>query len=102
MGTLLGYVERSYQYITGNDRADFYGTRRHEDYPWCSLVGAIANEFDTPGDDGKPLPHETFLIGNQHDLNVIRPGYLYAYVNDAWHFYCNNQGSLKLSVTRLP
>ena len=102
IGTVLGYVERCYHCIKKNERADFWGTRRHENYPWLSLVGAVANADHAPGADGTPLPHETFRIGKQHVLILTKPGYLYAYVNDAWHFYYNNRGSLKLSVTRLP
>ena len=101
LGTLLGYLEQCYKYITGTDRADFVGTRRHENYPWCSLVGAVAADAHKPGDNETLQPHKTFLIGELYFLNLTEPGYLHAYVNDAWHFYCNNRGSLKLSITRL-
>ena len=101
IGTVLGYVKRCYHCITRNERAGFWATRRHEEYAWLSLVGAVANADHAPGSDGTPLPHETFLIGKTCNLNLKKPGYLYAYVNDAWDFYSNNRGSLKLSVIRL-
>ena len=30
-----------------------------------------------------------------------RPGYLYAFANDAWGLYDNDRGSVQLTVTRL-
>ena len=46
-------------------------------------------------------PHQTFFIGNQITLEVEQQGYLYAYANDAWDFYSNNSGTLRLTVIRL-
>ena len=43
--------------------------------------------------------HDAFLIGAGKKLTLTRPGYLYAYANDAWDFYGNNSGSLQLTVT---
>jgi hypothetical protein len=103
--SFLGGIESLYRRVTGNDRADFWGTRRIEYMPWFSLVGVIANDgtgAPSPVNDGSPRPHETFLIGEGPvRVTVEKPGYLYAFANDAWAFYGNNRGSLALTVKRL-
>lgn len=105
-GTLWGEVEKGYKAVTGNQEADFRMTKRQEDMPWFSLVGAIVNGGN-PMPDGSPQLHETFLIGDgcnypSSSTSVIeKPGYLYCYANDSWHFYDNNRGSVMLTVKRL-
>lgn len=103
--SFLGGIESLYRRVTGNDRADFWGTRRIESMPWFALVGVIANDgtgAPSPVNDGSPSPHETFLIGEGPvRVAVEKPGYLYAFANDAWAFYGNNRGSLVLTVKRL-
>ncbi len=85
--------------ITGSKAADFWLTKRHEEFPWFSLVGVIGNGKP---DGSKPAAHDTFLIGKGVPKHrVERSGYLYAYANDAWNFYENNRGSVTLTVTRL-
>ena len=42
---------------------------------------------------------DAFLAGTRHD--VAQPGYLYAFANDAWGFYRNNSGTVRLTVTRM-
>jgi hypothetical protein len=105
-GTLLGKLEGIFEKITKNDEVDFIGTRREEQYPWFSLIGAIANG-DNPDKDGTPAPHETFLIGkefktdNSNEFSPEKSGYLYCFANDAWHFYGNNRGSVTLEITKV-
>ena len=94
-------IERGWQAVTGNQAADFKMTRRHEQWGWFSLIGAVANSEHKPSADGTPQMHQIFKIGNRYDLELERPGYLYAYANDAWDFYGNNSGSLQLRVQRL-
>ena len=98
IGTGLGWIEQGWRSLTGNEAADFKMTRRHEEWDWFALIGAVANSDRKPTGDGTPSSHQTFKIGNQHTLNLKRPGYLYAYANDAWDFYGNNSGSLQLTV----
>ena len=103
LGTFLGKVEGVYRGITGNDQADFWMTRRIESMPWFSLVGVIANDGPTGAqaafDDGSPRPHQAFLIGDGPVRIVVKkPGYLYAFANDAWALYGNNHGSVTLRV----
>jgi T6SS, Phospholipase effector Tle1-like, catalytic domain len=105
VGSLFGKLEGAFQKITGNKNADFAMTRRLEKLPWFSLVGVIANdglaETTTPGADGSPTPHQYLPIGaGPLDVTVERPGYLFAFANDAWHFYDNNRGSVTLTVKR--
>lgn len=105
-GTLIGELEKGYKALTGNEEADFRFTRRQEGMPWFSLIGAVANGGN-PMPDGSPRPHETFLIGNgceyppRTDESIEKPGYLYCYANDSWHFYGNNRGSVMLTVKRI-
>ena len=33
-------------------------------------------------------------------MTVAKPGYLYAFANDSWHFYDNNRGSVRMVVER--
>ena len=100
-GTLWGKLEILYRKITKNEQADFVGSRREEKYPWFALVGAVANGGN-PKKDGTPAPHETFKIGSKKKkFTPKKPGYLYAFANDAWNFYGNNRGSVRLTVTRI-
>ncbi|WP_456382196.1 DUF2235 domain-containing protein [Hydrogenimonas sp.] len=99
-GSLLGGLERFYKKITKNEQADFIGTKREEKYPWFSLVGAVANGGN-PKKDGTPAPHETFRIGRKCKHSPKKSGYLYAYANDAWNFYDNNRGSVRLKIERV-
>jgi hypothetical protein len=104
-GTLLGKVEGLFQKVTGNKNADFVMTRRIESRPWFSLVGAITNDGpggqSNPQPDGSPAPHQYLPIGaGPLKVKVKKPGYLYAFANDAWHFYDNNRGSLTLTIRR--
>ena len=76
--------------VTGNAAADFLGSPREADLPWLSLVGVVANDR-----------HERVAIGSNARQEVTQGGYLYAYANDAWGRYADNQGSVRLTVTRL-
>ena len=67
--------------------------------PWMSLIGVVANEVTDP--TGTVTEDETIAIGAGTEDEVHRPGYLYAFANDAWGFYANNQGKVQLTVTRL-
>lgn len=96
----LGQAEQLYRKLTKNEQADFWWTKRLEQYAWFALVGVIANGIGTD-ENGNPAPHETFLIGNGRD--AYRPaesGYLYCFANDAWHAYKNNRGSVRLVIRR--
>ena len=104
-GSVVGKLEGLFQKISGNKNADFVMTRRVESMPWFSLVGVIANDglgaSSNPQPDGSPSPHQTLDIGaGPCKLKVKKPGYLFAFANDAWHFYDNNRGSVSLKVRR--
>ena len=103
-GTVFGKIEALFKKATSNKQADFPMTRRVEKAPWFSLIGVIANdgaEAKQPENDGSPPDHEILRIGaGPISHPVTRPGYLYAFANDAWHFYDNNRGSVKLRVKR--
>ena len=71
------------------------------------LVGLVANEVtDARGRiadrDGQPQVDQKLIIGAGCDAKVERPGYLWAYANDAWGTYGNNSGRVTLTVMRLP
>jgi hypothetical protein len=106
-GTLFGKVEELFGKVFKNTSADFVGTRRIETAPWFSLIGAIANDGEdgktNPAPDGSPSPHEYLPIGSGpfNVTQLAKPGYLYAFANDAWHFYNNNHGSVSLKIERI-
>jgi uncharacterized protein (DUF2235 family) len=105
-GSILGKFESLFQKVSGNQKADFIATRRIESLPWFCLVGVIANDGVTgdsnPAADGSPSPHQYLPIGvGPYPLSrVQKGGYLYAFANDAWHFYDNNRGHVTLWVKR--
>lgn len=98
-GTLWGKVEMGFKWLTGNENADFKGTKRFEKWSWFCLLGSIANGGN-PSTDGTPVPHETFRIGDSCTYTPERSGYLFCFANDAWNFYGNNRGSVTLKVRR--
>jgi uncharacterized protein (DUF2235 family) len=102
LGTLIGLVERGFGALIGNHRMDAPGSRRHEDLPWFSLVGLVANDQKPARHAGSripPFPHETFLIGSERHFTPTEDGYLYCFANDAWQCYNNNHGSVRLTVS---
>jgi hypothetical protein len=98
LGTISGQFEALYRRVSGNQAADFLGARREGDMPWMSLVGVIANNAHA---DGPRAAHERIPIGADTRHYVSQGGYLYTYANDAWGRYEDNQGSVRLTVTRL-
>lgn len=99
--SVLGEAEQIYKELTGDNQADFWWTKRIEEYEWFALIGVIANGRGTD-DRGDPAPHETFLIGAGLDpFTPKESGYLYCFANDAWLAYANNHGSVRLTVKRL-
>jgi Uncharacterized alpha/beta hydrolase domain (DUF2235) len=94
---IAGEAETLFKRISGNTGTDFFATKRHEELNWFSLVGAIANGAS---EDAEMGPDEVIAIGAGCEHKPKRSGYLYAYANDAWHFYDNNRGSMQLTVTR--
>lgn len=96
-GSALGKAEKLYQAITQNEQADFWWTKREENFPWFALVGVIANGAGTDK-QGNPIPHETFLISKGVTYRPKESGYLYCFANDAWQTYGNNRGSVRLTV----
>lgn len=101
LGTAWGAVEKVFKKVTGNEDADFKFTRREENMPWFCLVGAVANSGN-PSEDGTPARHQVFEIGNDcDDFRPTRSGYLHCFANDAWNFYSNNRGSVRLTVERV-
>lgn len=98
LGSAIGQVEIWYSKLFNNADANFRFTKRHEQYPWFCLIGAIANGegVDAKGYLMKP---ETFLIGAGCSYTPKCSGYLYAYTNDAWNCYGNNRGHVALRLT---
>jgi hypothetical protein len=63
-----------------------------------SLVGYVANDAATVTVNGKRHASHERIDTTAHQ--VIKGGYLYAFANDAWGFYGDNTGSVRLTVTR--
>ena len=93
-GTVIDQTEDLWRKLSDDERAEFWGSRRVNGYPWFSLVGVVAN-----AEDGV---HETFPIGAGTTYTPKRSGYLYAYANDAWAAYGNNRGSVRMTVEVAP
>jgi hypothetical protein len=99
VGTLSGKAGKLFRLVSGNKAANFIGSPREEDAPWMSLVGVVAN--DAIPVQGAFNVHERFVIGADTRYRVTKSGYLYAFANDAWGFYVNNHGSVRLTVKRM-
>ncbi|QBI01215.1 DUF2235 domain-containing protein [Pseudoduganella albidiflava] len=96
---VVGRFEAAFRELTGNPHAEFRASRRHDDWPWFCLTGAIANGRGER--QGNPEPHEAFRIGTGCDYTAQRSGYFHAYANDAFAFYANNRGYVTLTVRQL-
>jgi hypothetical protein len=97
-GSLLGKIEGAFKKLTGNEEADFHGSKRVESLGWFALVGVVTNGMCL--EDGTLVSHEIIPIKEGCTFSPKRSGYLYCFANDSWHFYDSNQGSVSLSVRR--
>jgi T6SS, Phospholipase effector Tle1-like, catalytic domain len=98
LGRLASQVNGVFTFVTGNRDTEFVGAGREPDLPWMSLVGVVANGAVPV--KGALTAHNRITIGSGTRYRVTKGGYLYAYANDAWGFYGNNYGSVRLTVTR--
>jgi hypothetical protein len=99
VGSSLGWLQEHFRQLSSNEAAKFFGAPRVPGAPWMALIGVVtATDLD---EDGTQRPYRPFVIGQECEQQVHRPGYLYAYANDAWSFYDNNRGSVTLKITRL-
>ncbi|MEI8674891.1 hypothetical protein P4S60_05305 [Pseudoalteromonas sp. Hal040] len=76
--------------------------------PWFIAVGCISNDSNQEKavpNDGSPHPHQYVALPRHQNkpnaLKVESSGYFYAFPNDVWSLYLNNQGSIQLKVTRV-
>lgn len=104
-GNVVDLLERGFRTVLANPDAELIGSRREADQPLMALVGLVADEAtDASGKiaekDGKKLVDEKLVIGTGCTAGVARPGYFWAYANDAWGSYGNNSGHITLTVTR--
>jgi hypothetical protein len=101
IGSVVGQCERLYRRVTGDQQASFIGAPREPDLPWMSLVCYVANGAATVN-GRRNAGNQRLDIGtcNGEKYRVNMGGYLYAFANDAWGFYGNNNGSVRLTVTR--
>ncbi|MBA5779368.1 DUF2235 domain-containing protein [Stappia sp. F7233] len=96
----IGKLETLIEKATGNGHANIKLTRREENLPWFSLVGAVANGRGVD-DNGHARRHQIFLVGEGCTLLPEDDGYLYFFANDAWEKYENNRGSVKVVIERV-
>jgi len=77
-------------------------TRRHETFPWFSVVGMIASG-GTRNVVGEADFHTVFGIGKEVEYEVTgkQGGYLYCYANDLWNDYIKNRGAMVMTIERL-
>jgi hypothetical protein len=99
LGSTLTRAEGLLRWAARQVTAGRFGALREPDLPWMSLVGYVTNE--TRDDDGTLVERdERIAIGTGTAQRINRPGYLYAFANDAWGFYPNNGGAVRLTVSR--
>lgn len=96
--SLVGKLEQQVNKFMKRPEIDLRFTKRHEDWPWFALVGAIASGAGVD-DKLRANPHETFLIGTGKRITPAASGYFYAYSNDAYNCYENNRGKVTLTIT---
>jgi hypothetical protein len=63
------------------------------------LIGDVADEA-TDAEGNVVERDEKLVIGDDLDAPAERPGYPWAYANDAWGAYGNNRGQVTLTVSR--
>lgn len=106
-GNLAGGLQSLIRKVARNERRSIPLARRVPGAPWFALIGVVANDYPPPPPqppkNGKveELPHETFVIASGTTLTPGASGYLFCFANDAWHFYDNNRGSVRLKVEEL-
>ena len=103
--SIVGKLER---WLPKETMADLPNTKRFEGAKWFELVGVVANDggaVKAVKNDGSPFPHTYFRpclhTDAKHPFVVKADGYLYAFANDAWARYDNNQGTVRFEITRV-
>lgn len=98
----IGMLQSGCRYCTGNREARLPFTRRHENFPWYSVVGMIASG-GTRNVVAEADFHVVFGIGKEVEYEVTgkQGGYLYCYANDVWSNYSKNRGTMTLTIERL-
>ena len=97
LGSAVGRVEGFVRRAVKNDSPNLFGGRRETDLPWMSLVAYAVNE-ERDGHGKIVHPHQRIAIGDGTTAEIDRPGYLYAFANDAWGWYLSNSGAVNLTV----
>lgn len=101
----LDTIEGSFKKLTQNTSTDFLDTKRVEKLKRFTFIGAIANDAGSEkevGNDGSPVPNQDVELAHESNpLKIASPGYLYCFPNDVRSLYCNNHGSLSLTVRRV-
>jgi hypothetical protein len=96
---LSGELEKLFRGQPGSETAYVPFARREPNLRWMSLVGYVANDAVAAG-GGTKSAHDRIAIGRDATQYITKGGYLYAFANDAWGFYGNNHGAVRLTVTR--
>lgn len=97
-------LEKPLSLLYNNKSTDLQFTKRVETINWFSMVGAIANDSicskQAVDQDGSPTPHQYINLPEftRTPFKVQKPGYLYCFPNDAWGYYSNNKGAIKLTI----
>ena len=97
---MVNAAERGLRWLVDNPDAELVGARREADQPLMVLIGLVANEA-TDAEGTVTEEDQKLIIGAGATATVERPGYLWAYANDAWGCYGNNGGRVALTVRRL-
>jgi hypothetical protein len=98
--SVVDVLQNGLRRLLNNPEAGVLGARREPAQPWMSLVALVANE-QTDKAGAVTSPDEKVFVGTGTTHEAHRPGYLYAYPDDAYGFYGNNHGEVELTVTRV-
>ena len=95
----LGSIESGLRALLADPDVEVLGARREIDQPLMMAMARVTNEVS---DNRGTITDadQRFAIGLHLEIDVRRPGYLYAYANDAWGFYGNNSGAVTIEITR--
>lgn len=101
LSSILSWGEDLTRTVADSETIELRLTRRRDDLRWFCLCGALANGGIVDG-TGLARPHECFYVGDGIIHAPAASGYLYMFANDAWSFYGNNRGSVRVTVDMLP
>jgi len=102
---IAGYFESKRRKLRKKNKTrevEYFACRHFDTENWFALLGMVSNQRGIVDASVNVLDHQSFHIGSGIEgFSPARPGYFYAFANDAWAFYGNNSGALTVTITRV-